>query len=449
MAAWRTLASVVVALSVAASGQAQTYPLVEKPKAGDCCRFRLEMKLEGEQRVAREGQTASLPLKMTATHEFSERVLDLAATGLPQKSARVYETARVTIARTSDVSERSLRPERRLLVAQRAKEEQLVYAPSGPLTREELEVTEHLDTLSLTGLLPGKEVGVGETWKVGNAIAVALCAFEGLGEQDLTCKLESVQENVATVRVTGTASGIDRGAGVKLTVTASYRFDLKQSRLVSLEWKQKDDRDQGPASPATAIEVTTTLTRSVIDQPPTLTDVALVSVPDGLEVPATMLGLCYHDPKSRFDLVYGRDWVMVGHPDDQLVLRLMDRGDFVAQVTLTPWTKAEAGKHLSGEEFKAAMAETPGWEPEEELQAGEVPLEGGCWGYRLSTGGKLDGLKVTQSFYLVASPQGEQVVLAFLMTPAQVQKLGTRDLSLVGGVLFPNAAKETGTDKKP
>jgi hypothetical protein len=126
----------------------------------------------------------------------------------------------------------------------------------------------------------------------------------------------------------------------------------------------------------------------------------------------------------------------------------MERGDFVAQVTVTPWTKAAPGKHLSAEEFKEAMAETPGWEPEEEMQAGEVPLQD-CWCYRLAVSGKLDGLKVTQNFYLVANPQGEQIVLMFTMKPTDVQKLGTRDLSLVGSLVFPNAAKDAPAEKKP
>jgi hypothetical protein len=448
MAAWRSLAGVVVALTLAANTPAQTFPLIEKPKAGDCFCFRLEMKLDGEQRVTREAKAVSLPLKAAATHEFAERVLDVAATGLPQKCARVYDSAKVAITLVGDVSERGLRPERRLLVAQRPKDELLVYSPTGPLTREELEVTEHFETLSLTGLLPGKEVAVGETWKVSNAVAQALCAFEGLTAQDLTCKLESAQDNVATVSVTGTANGIDVGAGVKLTVTASYRFNLTQKRLTALEWKQKDERDQGPASPAATMETTTTVTRTAIDQPASLSDVALVSVPDGLEPPATMLGLCYHDPKGRYDLLHGRGWVKTACTDEHLVLRLMERGDFVAQLTVAPWPKAEPGKHLSGEEFKKEMAETPGWEPEEELQAGEVPLEG-CWCYRLAMGGKLDGLKVTQNFYLVASPKGEQIVLTFLMKPTDVEKLGTRDLSLVGSLVFPSAAKEAPAEKKP
>src|SRR5262249_43139239 len=114
----------------------------------------------------------------------------------------------------------------------------------------------------------------------------------------------------------------------------------------------------------------------------------------------------------------------------------------VAQATITPWAKTPPGKHMSGEDFAQAMAETPGWEQDQVLQAGEVPAEGGRWVYRISALGELDGLKVMQNFYLVAGPGGEQVVVAFVMTPAQAQKLGTRDLTLVGSIDFPKGRKE-------
>ena len=59
-----------------------------------------------------------------------------------------------------------------------------------------------------------------------------------------------------------------------------------------------------------------------------------------------------------------------------------------------------------------------------------MPCEGGRWAYRVSAVGQTDGLKVMQNFYLVAGPEGEQVVLAFTMTPAQAKKLGKKDQAL-------------------
>jgi hypothetical protein len=444
MTAWRTLGSVLLLLAGTTLAAAQTYPLAEPVRAGDCSRYHLEMTLSGELKVTRDGKRTPLTLAAAATHDFAERILSVGQSGLPDKAARIYTNARATIRAGDERSERNLRPERQLIVAQRHGDPSLVYSPSGPLTREELELTgEHLDTLTLTGLLPGKAVAAGETWKVNNAVAQALCGFDGLTEQSLTCKLEEVKDDVARVSVTGTASGIELGALVKLTVTATCRFDLGKKHLTELEWHQKDERDQGPASPATAVETTTKLTRTAIAEPEALNDVKLVSVPAGFDVPPPLLQLEYRDPKGRFELALGRDWQTVGQTDEHLVMRLMEQGDFVAQVTITPWKTNPEGKHLSADEFREAMARTPGWEMEQELQVGEVPLPKGDdrWVYRISALGKMDGLDVMQNFYLVAGPGGKQVVLLFTLTPKKAQKLAERDLSMACSIDFPGKPK--------
>jgi hypothetical protein len=376
-------------------------------------------------------------LEAKAVHDFPERVLSVGPNGLPDKTARTYENAKAVFHVDGDTTERALRVERRLLVAQQCKGQYTVYSPAGPLTREELDLSsEHFNTLAVTGLLPSEPVGIGGTWKASNSVAQALCGFEGLTEQDLVCRLEGVQDQVARVSVAGSVSGIDLGALVKLTIQATYLYDLGARRLTRLEWRQKDERNQGPASPATSTETNIVLTRAVIQQPASLSDVALVSVPEGFEVPERLLQLEYHDAKMRFQMLYGRDWQTVSNDEEHVVMRLLDRGDFVAQLTLTPWTKAEEGKHLSPQEFQDAMAATPGWQPKQELQAGQVPADGGRWIYRVSSLGLLDGQEVMQNFFLIAGPGGEQIVLTFTMTPKQVDRLGTRDLSIAANISF-------------
>jgi hypothetical protein len=141
--------------------------------------------------------------------------------------------------------------------------------------------------------------------------------------------------------------------------------------------------------------------------------------------------------------MHPREWQTVSQTNDHLVLRLVERGDFIAQATITPWKSAEKGKHLTPEEFKDAMNSTPGWEPERELQSNEIPLEGGDgrWAYRLSFQGHLDSVAVVQNFYLLAAPGGEQIVIAVTMTPKQADKLGARDLTLVASLEIPGSGK--------
>jgi hypothetical protein len=307
--------------------------------------------------------------------------------------------------------------------------------------RDELDLTnDHLDTLTLTGLLPTAEVKVGETWKIANQVVQTLCGFEGLIKHDVAGKLEEVTDDTARVTITGKVSGIDVGATVNLTIEAVAHVNLKEHRLVQLEWSTTDEREQGPVNPASSIKTTTTLKREAIKEPECLGNVALVSIPEGLDVPASLTQLWHRDPQSRFELNYSRDWQIVAQTKDHLVLRLMDQGDFVSQATITPWKSAGKGQHMSPTRFRDVVESTPRWEVEKELEVGEVEgtVKDG-WAYRISALGHLDGAPVLQNFYLLAGPNGDQAIVLFTMHPKQADKLGSRDLSLVGGIEFPEA----------
>src|SRR5260370_41908588 len=118
--------------------------------------------------------------------------------GLFQKTARHYDAAAASITTGTDRVQKTLRPDRQLLVTQRLADSVTVYSPVGPLTKEELELTsEHFDTLSVVGLLPQRAVKTNETWKVGDEVAQALCSFEGRTTQDLACKLTEVKDHIA------------------------------------------------------------------------------------------------------------------------------------------------------------------------------------------------------------------------------------------------------------
>jgi hypothetical protein len=440
MAVARWFGVVALALLAAGGARAQTAPLTESPKANDCFALHLTLKLQGEMAVVQDEKPVKLKLAASAEHRFRERVLAVQqGTGLVSKAVRLYDDARAAITVDGSTSRRALRPDRRLAVAQRPTDALVCYCPQGPLTREELEtVSEHFDTLSLAGLLPGKEVAVGDTWKLANPAVQGLCSFEGLVANDLTGKLTELKDGVAVFTVMGTARGIELGAQAKVTVNATGRFDLKERRIVALDWTQQDARDQGPASPAITADSTVTLERRPVEEPKELADVALVSVPQGFDVPPPLTLISIRDAKDHFDLAAGRDWQVVSQTESHLVLRLLERGDFVAQATVTPWQKAEPGKHADVKEFRDQMLSSPGWQPEEVLQEEELPDQpAGRFCYRLTARGEMDGVKVVQSFYLVAGPKGDQAVVAFTLKQTQVNKLGARDQILVDGLDFP------------
>jgi len=431
----RFFTSLLVLLSSTAAVQAQTVLLEEAPLKDSHFRIELNLTLDGVIRL-RDGTPSSLKQAVSARHEFSERVLE-SSNGLVDKSARFYHHARATLESGGIASTRTLRPQSRLMIADRARDLPVVYAQKA-LTQEEFELTEHFDTLTLPGLLPDKEVAVGATWKVRDLVAQVLCDLDGLSKHDLTCKLEKVESNLATVSVAGKVEGIDLGARVNMIVNASLVFDVAARRIISVDWKQSDQRDQAPASPEMSADVHITLKRTPTDEPPELNNFALVPL-----LGKNAMRLSYRDPQGRYELEHARDWHLTARTDRYLVLRLFDRGEFTVQATIMPWKTVAPGKTMTKDEF-TKMLQTPGWDPRIPLnkEVEEVKQDLGYQIYRTGAQGFLDGEEVVQYFYLIADKHGHQVVTTFTMRPAQVQRLETLDLDLVSRLRLPEATEE-------
>ncbi len=315
MMAWRVSGAVVLLLAAVPAGWSQTCTLAEMVKPGDCFRYGLDMQLKGELRLKKDDKTVTVKLTASAGHAFPERLLSVAG-GTVQKSVRIYETAKATIERGENKVESTLRSSRTFIVAQRFNDQHLVYSPAGALYRTELELLDdHFDTLSVLGVLPGKAVKVGETWKLSNSVSQALCGLEGMTQNQLTGQFDHIAGDSAKFSITGSAAGVENGAMVKMTIEAIGVFDLKAKRLTRLEWKQKDERDMGPVSPASSIESKVVMTRQEIAQPKALEDVALVSVPEGFSPPSAMTHVEFRDAKSRFALLHTREWQLTGVTD--------------------------------------------------------------------------------------------------------------------------------------
>jgi hypothetical protein len=422
----------------AGSAWSQTIQLAETSREGDCFRVTAETTLTGSLKVTRDGK--QMPVKVSAKneHQYLERTLAVDK-GLVRKSARYYTTAASRATVGDSKNERFLSANRKLIVAQRTGDSLLCYSPAGPLTQQEVEVaSEHFDTLHLAGILPAKEVKLGDSWKLDSEVAQTLCLFDGLISHELMAKLKQADSGTAIVTIDGTAKGIENGAMANLTIAAAVRFDREKNRIVSVEWKQRDVRDQGPTSPAAEVESTTLVTRTPLErEPDELNAAALAVVPTSNDPPATMQHLIHRDPRSRFQLIYGRDWHVVGQSDYHLILRLLDRGDFVAQATLTSWKNAGAGMHMTPADFEKLVSEGTGWKMEQVLERVEVPTDADRWICRITARGELDGTKVIQNFYVVAAATGDQMIVTFTMKPTAAERLGTRDLAIVTAIDFP------------
>jgi hypothetical protein len=241
---------------------AQSLKLAESVAPGDCFRVELNLTVAGKLKVQLPGgKVGTESLDATASHAYAERV-EAADAGVVIRAIRAYAKAASTHVVSGGKQVRDLPANRRLIAIQQAADGPLHFHPDQPLTRDELElVSEHFDTLLLPRLLPVKEVTAGETWKMSDATARAVCFFDELKANGLWGKVLDIGKEAVEFAIDGTAEGTERGAAVKITVKAHGRYNLASKRIVSLTWEQTDDRGQGPASPAAELTAVVTLKR--------------------------------------------------------------------------------------------------------------------------------------------------------------------------------------------
>lgn len=441
----RWLAGVLAGLLAANTLSAQGVNLTEAPLGQRCVRNELTMEFDGKITVKQEGKDVVFPHKANAKHVFVERYLEVNGT-VADRAARLYETAERTIRFNNDeASTASLRPARRFLATQRVKDLTVSFPPEGRLTRDEADLTEHFDTLAVPGIVPGKTIEVGKSWPLANHVIAALCGLDGLSSHNVEGTLDAVKGSIAHARLIGKVEGIDKGAKVTLLVNGRMEFDSSTQNIAYVEWKQTESRQQSPISPAIEANVMIRLKREQIKEPTDLNNNAIVPIPTAKAPPGDLTAIDHHDAHKRFTLHYPRDWhVTSPEGNSQLVMRLMERGEFIAQVTVSPWKKTDVKMVMALNDFSDLMARTPGWE-EDKLQERKHLQETAKHHhtvYRVVASGELDSVKTWQYFYLVVGQNGEQCIVTFSVVPQHVQRLGVRDMELVRDlVLLPGEKK--------
>jgi hypothetical protein len=438
---WNRLGIAVFALALTAPlAGAQTAFLAESNLRDACFNNELTMRLSGTVKVQQAGKPMSFTRTAEATHSYFERVLDI-KDGQAERTARFYNRAEATFADGAEKFNISLKANHTLLVAHRLKDQLVIFHPVDALTREEMEVTSHFDTLAVPGLLPRRDVKVGETWKVPRDVVQAIADLDAVEKADVTGKFEKVEGDFAYLTFSGLVQGIDMAAPVTVMVKDSVvAYNLKLKRVVQVEWRVSDERQQGPVSPSLAADVAYSLKRVPIDTPTQLGEVALVRVPSGAP-PASLTNLTYRHLRKGFEFQFARDWHMVSQTNDgKLVLRLVDgRGDFIAQCAVTPWQKVDDKNLMKLADFSKMMRESSGWVQKDGAPLDESDKIKGQSGYtifRVTAEGKLSGVDALRSYYLVATPDGNQLLIDFTMLPNHAAKLDGRDVALVQSVQF-------------
>jgi hypothetical protein len=174
-----------------------------------------------------------------------------------------------------------------------------------------------------------------------------------------------------------------------------------------------------------------------------LTNAALADLP--LE-PTPENELLRHVSESKdfqFELTHDRRWHVVSDSDKLVGLRLVERGELVAQVNIASMDRRAAGTSLALEEYQRNIEQALGKSLGQFLSVGQQANARDYRVYRLEAVGKVNDLDIVWVYYYVCDKEGRHLGVAFTLDSRLVDQFAKADRPLIDNLILsdkPTAA---------
>jgi hypothetical protein len=436
----RPALAVVVLLAMgsaaAIAADAQVVNLTASTTGSGYQEVRVVVEVEGKLKVNSDGKEVQhVPLKATANLQYVERLLSATNPGGPCTVVRHYQQAEAKIRlRETDLTN-SLRDERRLIAREVRDGQPVHYSPLGPLMRDELELIEApASGISLSTLLPGHEVKVGGEWKLDDKVAGPLFNLEAVNQQDITCKLESVKDDVAVASLEGTVAGAMGGVSSDLELKGKLNFDLKKRAVTWLTLAINEKRAIGHAQPGFEVTTRLRMIAAPCDAAPELNDEALATLKTAADGGQTLIE--FTAAKPGFQLIHDRRWLVMVDRHDATILRLVDRGDLVAQCNISPLPALPEGQALDLAGFQNDVKQALGKNFGEVVEAAQEAGDDGIAVQRVTVSGSAGELPIQWTYYHLFDDKGHRASLVFTIEGSLVERFAQIDRELISGFHF-------------
>jgi hypothetical protein len=294
------------------------------------------------------------------------------------------------------------------------------------------------DPLDLPGLLPDRPVKPGDRWKVSTASARGLSAYDKVSDNRLEATLATLDEDSAIVRLGGDVHGSVLGGEGSIAFNGSLTFDRKSSRIAGLSVERAEVRRPGPVEAGLDVKSTLSVSRSGAPVPAELKEDTLATL--ALEADSANEALLLNSADGKYSLVHDRDWHTYWDDPRLTVLRRLSRDEVVAQCNLATGPNAGKGRHQELGQFRDDIRRGLGSRFAGFLGAGEVDGDpAGGFRYKVAAQGRQGEVGIVWYYYLVASPEGDQLLATFTLQENQHKAFGEEDLRLIRSLRWKGA----------
>ncbi len=422
-------------LGVGKASAAEPSVLLQNAAAKDgTVRVEVVVEAAGQLTFREKEELKSLPTSVAARLAYEEKRLAASADGA-QRSARTYRTAEAKIQVDKTAQEPKLAAERNLLIVESTEAQPLLFSPLGPLTTDELELLQvPFNSLLVDGLLPNRAVSIGDTWTHDAALLTSLLNLDAVNGSDVSSKLVEISEDSARIEFQGSVQGALGGVATDFELTGRYKFDLNTKRVAWLAALLKEKRSIGHVEPGVTATTRVQMLITPTAEPEDLHAANLRDLP--LDPQPELVRLSYASVPGKFRLEHDRRWHVMTDAREVLSLRMVDRGELIAQCNVRSITLPDPERRPTLSQFQADVRRSLDAHFRQFAKIGESQNSLGQTIFRAEAVGTVQELEIHWIYYLVCDPTGRQVVLAFTVEEPMLERLEDGDAEIVSTVRF-------------
>lgn len=419
-----------------------TIDLTPHVSADDCAQVTIELECGGTMQVRDDNkettQVRSLPMSVSAKLVYEEHRVAPAVGSLATRSIRFYNEAAAVIKVENGGTTPKLAVDRRLIVAEAVNPQtgggRLSFAsPNGLLEREELDLIDVTgDSLAVDGLLPNRPVAADATWPADPNTMAAILSMDSVAAAQVENVLDKFNHDFALVRLAGTVVGTADGSTTEMEVRGVYLFDTKLGRITRFNLAVKEKRTIGGATPGLDGVAKLRMNVKPLELSPTLSPDTLAALESTNRLRLDTLRL---EPKRQgFRVTHDRRWFVTSKEREATTLRCVERGDTLAQCTITSLPSKSAGRQTTLEEFERdirfALKDNFG----ELVSSRQWTNSFGHHCLEVVVRGTAEEVPIEWHYYLVAPETGNRVSIAVTIQGEMVNRLAAADRALVNAV---------------
>ena len=311
----------------------------------------------------------------------------------------------------------------------------------GFLTQPEADLlTVAFDPFYLGALVPPSNQVRGTQWGLHQAVIADLLCIDTIHSGGLEATITECTSKSTTVHIQGSIEGAINGAATSITVEGDYDWitgDNSAGKVSMLHVVIKESRDVSYMAPGIDVEAVIEMSSHSRETP--RPRVVAASSNGGMSRygrsrrgPGKPGFRWICDAYDRYDVIYDNNWKIIEECSEYLMMRFVDQGALVGQVTLTPLPLQSEVLTLS--DFENDIEKTLGEQFGHLVSASTYSRDDGTTIMRVASVGEAEELPFHWIHYHLRTVEGRRLSLAFVVESRHMARFSGADRQYIEGV---------------